>query len=67
MAKQILSEVDRLRARQAKRVMRQVGPLLDELDGIPNDTTGELKSLAPELFRRLEKLRRAVEGPGGAD
>jgi hypothetical protein len=61
----IEKELERLRARQAKRVMRRMGPLLDEYDGLPNDVRGWIKQQAPGFIREMNKLQRAVEGNDG--
>lgn len=54
------NEIERLRREQADRVMPVVGPLLDCLEGIDNDTRGALEELAPELFTHLANLQRAI-------
>lgn len=61
----INAELERLRSRQSKRVMRRVGPLLDEYDGLPNDVVGWIKQQAPGFIREMNKLQRAVEGNSG--
>lgn len=61
----IEAELERLRARQAKRVMKRVGPLLDEYDGLPNDVRCWIKGQAPGFIREMNKLQRAVEGNDG--
>jgi hypothetical protein len=63
----IEAELERLRARQVKRVMKRVGPLLDEYDGLPNDVRGWIDEQAPGFIREMNKLRRAVEGNSSAD
>lgn len=58
-------DLERLRAQQSKRVMKRVGPLLDEYDGLPNDVRGYIKQQAPGFIREMSKLQRAVEGNSG--
>lgn len=55
----IAAEREKLRARQAKKVMKLIGPLLDEWDGLPNDVTSipELKDFA----RFMGRIYRAME------
>lgn len=55
-------ELEELRAEQGKRVMPLIGPLLDALEGLPNDTRGYLEDEAPSLFDCLAAVQRAVEG-----
>lgn len=45
--------------------MPLIGPLLDALDGLPNDVRGMLSEAAPKLFRHLVDIQDAVEGNDG--
>lgn len=56
---EINAELEKLRARQAKKVMKVIGPLLDEWDALPNDVASvrELKAFG----RLMGRLFRAVE------
>jgi len=56
-----MEEIEQLRQEQADRVMPLIGPLLDALDGLPNDTRGSMESDAPALFDCLEAIQKDVE------
>lgn len=58
------TELEKLRLAQSRRVMPLIGPLLDALDGLPNDTRETLEDDAPLLFRCLADIERAVEDDG---
>ena len=51
--KEIEAGLERLRSIQRKKVMRVIGPLLDEWDGLPNDVSGmpELKGIRSMIGR----------------
>lgn len=53
------------RTEQANLAMPLIGPLLDALDGLPNDVRGMLSEAAPKLFRHLVDIQDAVEGNDG--
>lgn len=53
-------EKELLRREQTKKVMALIGPLLDDLDGLSNDTRGVLEEEAPELFDRLADIQKAM-------
>ena len=55
-----MTEVERLRQEQAEQVMPLIGPLLDALDGLANDTRGALEDEAPSLFDALAAIQRAM-------
>lgn len=50
-----------LRSAQARRVMPLIGPLLDALNDLPNDTREEMEMEAPLLFRYLAGIQQAIE------
>lgn len=50
---EVRQERAELRAQQARRVMPEVGPLLDAWDQVPNDIKGELEALG-EILARID-------------
>lgn len=56
-----MKEIDKLRAKQTRRVMPLIGPLLDAWEGTHNDLKGEIEELEPALFEQLQNLAKAVE------
>jgi hypothetical protein len=59
-----VGEIEVLRNGQSARVMPLIGPMLDALDGLPNDTREALKDEARTLFKHLTAIRSAVEDDG---
>ena len=55
-----MTEVEHLRQQQSDAVMPLIGPLLDALDGLANDTRGALEDEAPSLFDALAAIQRAI-------
>lgn len=55
-----MNEREQLRQQQAVAVMPLIGPLLDALDGLANDTRGALEDEAPSLFDALAAIQRAM-------
>lgn len=51
----------RERMRQAKLIMKEIGPLMDAMEAIPNDTIGAVNYLAPELFVYLRRIAYICE------
>jgi hypothetical protein len=61
-----VSEITKLRAQQAIRVMPLIGPLLDAADALPNDLRdpdGELS----DLLDAISHIHRAMEGSDDPD
>ena len=54
------SEVEKLRAKQAKKVMPLIGPLLDAWEMLDNGTMSDLEIDAPNLCAALDKIATAV-------
>lgn len=54
------SEVEKLRAKQAKKVMPLIGPLLDAWEMLDNGTRSDLEIDAPNLCAALDKIASAV-------
>lgn len=63
MAKRIRtpSEVDRLRAKQAKTVMPLIGGLLGAWEGVPNDFRAEIEEHATGLAEYLDEINAKME------
>ena len=55
------SEVEKLRAKQAKKVMPLIGPLLDAWEMLDNGTRSDLELDAPSLCSALDKISAAIE------
>lgn len=53
-------DLRKARAVQARQVMPLIGPLLDQWDGLDNDTKGILKEHSPLLCEYLDKLDEAM-------
>lgn len=62
MANAIERGLEKLRRKQAERVMPIVGALLDAWDNTPNDTRQALENEYPHLCGLIEDLREAAEG-----
>jgi hypothetical protein len=52
----------KLRSQQADRVMPLIGPLLDQWEGLPNDTKGAWREDSPAICEYLDKIDSAMEG-----
>lgn len=51
-----------LRREQAARVMKEIGPLLDAWEQIPNDIKGQLEEEALEFCHYMRRIYIAVDG-----
>lgn len=56
------SELPKLRRAQTKRVMAQIGPLLDAWEGLPGDARSSLEEDSPAFVSAMEGISEAVEG-----
>lgn len=55
-------ELFQLVKRQQKRVMREIGGLLDAWDQVPNDAKGYVEECTPSFIAAMERIRKAAEG-----
>lgn len=44
-----------------QKALAEIGPLLDAWDQLPNDVKQEIDELAPELYKAMLRLYRAIE------
>ena len=57
-----MGEIERLRREQAKAVMTLIGGLLDQWEGLSNDTKSTLRWENPTLCEYLDKIDAAMSG-----
>jgi hypothetical protein len=57
-----MSEIEKLRRQQAKSVMPLIGGLLDQWEGMSNDTKSSLRWDYPTFCEYLDKINLAMEG-----
>ena len=55
-------ELLQLMKSQQKKVMREIGGLLDAWDQVPNDAKGYVEETHPEFIAAIERIRKAMEG-----
>lgn len=62
-----MSELDRLRREQSDAVMPLLGGLLDQWEGMSNDSKSALRWENPTFCEYLDKVNAAMEGGSPAD
>lgn len=56
------SELTQLRAQQTRRVMKEIGPLIDAWEAIPNDVKSQLEEEALDFCHYMRRIYLAIDG-----